>query len=220
MTDFSVLEGSLGYVFKDKNLLETALTHSSYAHEHKCEDYERLEFLGDAVLDYALALLLYEHFPNKKEGEMTKIRAALAKEDTLSEVADTLELTKYLRLSQGTQTHPILNSKAVKCDLFESVIGAVLLDSDKDMDLIINLISKLLKQYLDRDYTDYKSLLLEIFAKSNISYSFNTESNNDMKDPFYTSVLYVNNIPAAKGQGKTKKNAESQACKEFYKKKF
>lgn len=220
MIDFSALENILGYVFKDKKLLETALTHSSYAHEHRCEDYERLEFLGDAVLDYTLALLLYENFPDKREGEMTKIRAALVKEDTLSEVADTLELTKYLRLSQGTQTHPILNSKAVKCDLFESVIGAVLLDSDKNMDLILSIIRKLLKQYLTRDYTDYKSLLLEIFAKNCVPYAFNTESNDNAKDPFYISVLYVNNVPVAKGEGKTKKSAESQACKTFYKKKF
>lgn len=220
MTDFSALEQSLGYVFKNKQLLETALTHSSYAHEHKCDDYERLEFLGDAVLDYTLALLLYENFPNKKEGEMTKIRSALAKEDTLSEVSDTLELTKYLRLSQGTQSHPIVNSKAVKCDLFESVVGAILLDSNKDMDLIISLIKKFLKQYLDRDYTDYKSLLLEIFAKNNVSYSLKTQSNDDQKNPYYTTVLYINDIAAAKGQGKTKKTAESEACKEFYKKKF
>ncbi len=220
MTDFSALEQSIGYVFKNKKLLETALTHSSYAHEHKCEDYERLEFLGDAVLDYTLALLLYESFPNKKEGEMTKIRSALAKEDTLSEVSDTLNLPSYLRITQGTQSHPILNSKAVKCDLFESVVGAILLDSNKDMVLIQSLIKKLLNKYLDRDYTDYKSLLYEIFAKNDVFYNIKTESNNDPKNPFYTAVLFINNKPMAKGQGKTKKNAESEACKEFYKKNF
>ena len=101
MIDFSALEKNLGYTFRDKSLLERALTHSSYAHEHKCEDYERLEYLGDAVLDYVTALLLFEKYPEKKEGEMTKIRASLVKEETLSEVSDSLKLTDYLRLSQA-----------------------------------------------------------------------------------------------------------------------
>ena len=217
MIDFSALENALGYTFRDKSLLERALTHSSYAHEHKGEDYERLEYLGDAVLDYVTALLLFEKYPDKKEGEMTKIRASLVKEETLSEVSDSLKLTDYLRLSQGTQSHPVTSSKAVKCDIFEAVIGAVLLDSDKNIPLVTGFITKFLQPYLAKDYYDYKSALLEIFAKNNVNYRFETEGEFNPKNPLYTTVLYVENKKAAVGKAKTKKGAEAEACKAYYK---
>ena len=217
MLDYSTLETALGHTFRDKKLLEQALTHSSYAHEHKCEDYERLEFLGDAVLDYVTAQLLFEEFPDKREGEMTKIRAALVKEETLSEVSDTLKLTDYLRLSQGTQSHPVSNSKAVKCDIFEAVIGAVLLDTDKDIAFVTELVKHILQPYLNKDYYDYKSVLLEIFAKNNVSYRFETEGKFDPKNPSYTAKLVIENKTVAKGTAKTKKGAEAEACKAYYK---
>ena len=166
MTDYSVIEKNIGYVFNNKKLLQEALTHSSFANENRTASYERLEFLGDSVLNYVTALLLFTHFPTKKEGEMTKIRAALVSEKVLSELAEKLKLLPYILFAKSACENPISQSAAVKCDVFEAVIGAVLLDSGNDLPFLTKLIENLLRPYLYIDYTDYKSLLLEIFAKN------------------------------------------------------
>lgn len=216
MLDRSDLEQKIGYVFKNKELLEQALTHSSYSNEHEAQDYERLEFLGDALLDYVAADLLFNMYPDKKEGELTKIRAGLVKEDTLSKIADELSLTSYARFSQTKQSNPIAASKAVKCDLFEAVIGAVLIDSNKDMVLLTRMINTFLKPYFNIDYTDYKSQLLELLAQNKLSYRFEFEGSFDPKNPVYRVNLYINDKKVTNGEGQNKRSAERDACKKYF----
>lgn len=216
MADLSLLEQDLGYLFKDRSLLITSLTHSSYAHEKNTESYERLEFLGDAILDYLTGLILYEKYPDKKEGELTKLRASLVKEATLAKVAEQLSLTEYAFFSEGKQSNPIKQSSAVKCDLLEAVLGAILLDSDKNISLLKEIIIKILKPYFDEDVTDYKSILLEIFAQNKIDHKFIYEGSFDPKNPSYTAVLVVSDKIVSKGCGQNKRSAEAAACKIYY----
>ncbi len=217
MADLSEVEKILGYTFNNKSLLRTALTHSSYAKEKSTEDYERLEFLGDSFLDYIIALLLFEHFPEKKEGEMTKMRSALVKEDTLSQLNDSLHLNNYLLIVEGKQSHPVSESKAVKCDVFESVIGAILLDSQFDIPFLKKYLEDLFRPFLYVDNTDYKSLILESLSKKGSKHAFSFIGEININDPFYHVQLYVDDKLVSEGEGRTKKKAEQDACHNFYK---
>ena len=217
MIDLSAVEKKIGYTFKNKDLLLRAMTHSSYAHVHNTQDNERLEFLGDAVLDYLAALVLFETFPDKKEGEMTKIRASLVKEETLSEICDRLGLTDHLLIATGNQTHPIKKSNAVKCDLFEALIGAILLDSDKDLTFLKSFLNKVCEPYIYKDYTDYKSNVLELCMQNKLTYEFVYEGEFSVNQPVYCVQLFINGKKVSGGTGKNKKSAEQEACKYFYK---
>lgn len=121
------LENILGYSFKDKSLLVTAVTHSSYANEHfpKQTHNQRLEFLGDAVLDLLVGLHIYNNNPNMQEGELTKLRASLVCENTLYNVAMELSLDNYLRLGVGQSQNV---RKSILADSFESIVAAVFID--------------------------------------------------------------------------------------------
>ena len=220
MNDFSTLETKLGYFFQNKELLYQALTHSSYAHEHNISSYERLEFLGDALLDYVTAEILFSRFPDKNEGELTAIRACLVKEETLSAIADNLSLTSYAFFSQTKQSNPIAASKAVKCDLFESILGSIFIDSGKNIDLITKIITQFLDPYFSEDHIDYKSKLLEIFAKNKINYYFAYNDKFDPKNPVFSVKLIVNDKMVASGEGHNKRNAEKDACRKYYDKIF
>ncbi len=216
MTDYSPIEKALGYEFSDKKILERALTHSSYAHEHRTESYERLEFLGDAVLDYIAALNLFEMYPDKSEGDMTKIRASLVDKKTLADICEKLNLTDYIRFSEGTQTHSILQSVKVKCDIFEAVIGAILIDSNKDISIVRGILERILTPHLTTSTIDYKSVILENFAQNGIPYSFVFINDKESKDADFTVELQVKGKRATIGNGSSKKDAQLDACKKYY----
>ena len=122
--------------FTDKSLWQLAITHKSYAKEHECEDNERLEFLGDAILTFLSGDYLYQRYPERPEGELTTIRAALVDENQLSHFASELNLQKYLRLSRGAENSDSRNSKRVLCSTFEALIGAYFLDSGRDIETL------------------------------------------------------------------------------------
>jgi len=221
VNDFSELELAIGYIFHDKTLLRQALTHPSYSNEHKdCPHYERLEFLGDAVLDYIVGLILFETFPDMKEEFLTKFRAGLVQEKTFAEIADKLRLTDYLRTSGGKQVREICSSSAVKCDIFESVIGAVLLDSDKNIALVKKIAETQLAPYFHQDFTDYKSVLLEYCAKRGITVAFQSEESIvDKKSVFHVS-LWINGAEVASLDSDGKKKAEKELAKNYFQKNF
>ncbi|MBC8262746.1 MAG: ribonuclease 3, partial [Anaerolineales bacterium] len=131
MSNLLQLEKTLGITFNDKSLLQRALTHRSYINEnpdHPLSDNERLEFLGDAVLDFLTAKYLYNRFPEMAEGQLTSLRAALVKRETLAHFATVLNLGPYLLLSRGEAESGGRKRQALLCATFEALVGAILLD--------------------------------------------------------------------------------------------
>lgn len=131
MDELQALENHLGFTFHDYSLLSRALTHRSYLNENPeatLEDNERLEFLGDAVLDFVVGAYLYHRFPEMDEGELTSLRAALVRAETLAEFARTLEIGRYLRLGYGEAETGGRERIPILCAAFEAVVGAIYLD--------------------------------------------------------------------------------------------
>ena len=128
------LEEKIGYSFKDKSLLQTALTHSSYANEKhdRSLSYERLEFLGDSILGLVTAEFLYSHEPALPEGRMTRLRAELVCEASLKKIAEELGIGEYMRLGKGEERSGGRSRASILADMVESVIAAIYLDSGMD----------------------------------------------------------------------------------------
>ena len=125
---FCEIEKKLGYQFSNKQLLETALTHTTYANTHGVDSNQRLEFLGDAVLGVTVAEFLYKNF-NEREGVLSKMRSSLVDEENLSKLIDKMHLKEYLRVVDGNSSE-LQNLHSVKADLFEAILGAIFLDSN------------------------------------------------------------------------------------------
>ena len=205
-------EKIIGYTFKNKSLLIRAFTHSSYSNEHKnFDDYERLEFLGDAALEFIISVYLYNYFPNMNEGELTKKRAGIVGESALSKVIEDLKLNKFLLVGAGNINDNITNSSSVKCDLFEAITGAILLDCNMDITCARKFVIEKLSPLIDIDIVDYKSKLLEKLAKKNVEYEFIVTS----LEFGFNAVLKIQGKPVSQGFGRTKKAAEKQASKNY-----
>ena len=216
--DISSVEKILGYVFKNKQLLTDAFTHSSYVNEHRSdEDYERLEFLGDAALNYIVGMYLFEKYPTIREGELTRKRANLVNAKTLSEVIDKLGLINYLRIGEGKADSLIYDSHNVKCDVFEAIVGALILDNNADLTIAKKFIFNNISEYIDIDIIDYKSKTLEYCAKNKLKCDIQTEKiSENGTAPKFLSKLFIEKKQVALSEGATKKEAETKACKEFY----
>lgn len=168
MTDLSELEQGLSIVFDDKSLLQRALTHRSYLNEHPefpLEDNERLEFLGDAVLDFLTGEYLYHRFPELREGPLTSLRSVLVRRSTLAHFARQLDLGRHLLMGHGEAETGGRNRPATLCAAFEALVGALYLDQGLGSvqtllePLIVPVITLTLRERLDKDP---KSLLQEL----------------------------------------------------------
>lgn len=211
------LEAKLGYVFRDRSLLENALTHSSYANEnHSAKgSNERLEFLGDSVLGMVTADFLYGAHPHLPEGDLTRLRAALVCEESLAEVADRLELGTYLRLGKGESAGGGRERPSIRADAVEAVLAAVYLDGglEEARDLIRRLI-------LDREeekavHRDYKTALQELVQREAgqvLTYRLVEASGPDHAKEF-TMEVDLNGTVVGTGTGHSKKEAEQMAAK-------
>ncbi len=215
--DISKFEEKIGYVFKDKDLLIQAFTHSSYVNEqriNKKPDYERLEFLGDAVLEMVSSEFLYKTYPDKKEGEMSKIRASLVCEPALSSDAEQLELKSYIQLGKGEEHTGGRNKDSIIADVMEAVIGALFLDGGLPV----------AKRYIDdyiltnteslEKYRDSKSQLQELaqsMKHKEIRYEICGEDGPE-HDKIFKVRVYVADKIMGEGTGKTKKAAEQSAA--------
>jgi ribonuclease-3 len=168
MTDITQAEQALNLIFSDKALLQRALTHRSYINEnpdYPLEDNERLEFLGDAILDFITAEYLYHHFPEMAEGYLTNLRSALVRTETLANFASDLNLGEYLYLGKGEEEGGGRKRKAILCDAFEAVIGAVYLERGIDFtrQFVQQMIEPALEDVLNADtQKDAKSRLQEV----------------------------------------------------------
>lgn len=200
----------------DMNLFLTAFTHSSYCNENKgVESYERLEFLGDKVIDFVVSEYLYksEHI---EEGEMTKIRAAHVCEDALYEYSINCDFSKYLRLGKGEEHTGGRNKKTILADVFEAFIGALYLDQGIEItrEFIYGTVIESIKRK-EEIFSDYKSALQEFVQtnKKSIEYVVINESGPSHNKKFEVNVI-VENIVYGTGLGKTKKEAEQNAAKD------
>ena len=164
--NFTEFEEKIGYSFKDKSLLELALTHSSYANENKLKkNNERFEFLGDSVLGFVTAEYLFSEYKNRPEGEMTKLRAAVVCEKSLFKFAEQIDLGKYILLGRGEESTGGRNRPSVVSDAFEAVVAAIYLDGG--MDAAKPYILKFIKDAVKKEasFKDNKSLLQEEIQK-------------------------------------------------------
>ena len=207
----------IGYHFNNQNLLKQALTHSSFANERrmsKLSNNERLEFLGDAVLEITSSEFLFEKYPNYPEGELTRLRASLVCEQTLAFCTRELEIGKYLLLGKGEELTGGRERKSILSDALEAVIGAIYLDGGfanaKEFiyRFILNDIEK--KQL----FFDSKTILQEIVQgkhEGELRYQLIDESGPDHDKKYVVQVLVGQKV-LGQGEGKTKKSAEQEAA--------
>lgn len=215
------LQKRIGYNFSDKNLLNEALTHSSYANEHKSKHIkynERLEFLGDAVLSIVVADYIFKHFPNLPEGELTKLRASLVCEKTLYEFAKQIDLGSYLLLSRGEHNNGGAQRPSILSDAFEALIAAVYVDGGMEpaSKHILNFVLPAIKNMKKKQVNDYKTTLQEIIQKNpgeQLDYVIVSESGPD-HDKHFVVEVHLNSNVIGKGGGHSKKEAEQQAARE------
>jgi len=215
------LQENLGYRFRDESLLRGALYHSSYANEHRNENIvsnERLEFLGDAVLGFVSAEFLYSRFPNAPEGELTRIRAALVREESLFEVAQSLQLGECLMLGKGEESGGGRQRPSILADCTEAVFAAVYLDGGMDCarDLIHRvLLSKGDIEVAESRRRDYKTELQELVQRKPhqvLRYELVGQSGPDHAKVFTVAVL-LNGEPIGEGSGHSKKEAEQASAR-------
>lgn len=213
----SEFERKLGYTFRDKGLLLNALTHSSYANEHRregCTSNERLEFLGDAILGVIVAEHLYRTHPDKPEGELTKLRAELVCEKSLAEVAGQLGLGTVLRLGHGESHGGGSHRPSMLADAVEAVLAASYLDGG--MEIPKGIISRFIlgKEQKKAGNQDYKTRFQELVQRNRdqvISYTMVEERGPDHDKTFVVEVS-LNGKVVGRGAGSSKKRAEQAAA--------
>ena len=216
--EYEKIEKNIGYTFKNKELLKTALTHTSYANIHGVESNEKLEYLGDSILEFITSKYLYNNYPKLKEGEMTKVRATVVCEESLYEVAVRLDFCDFLITGKSEKITGSVKNKAMLADSVEAVIAAMFLDSN--LEVVENFIISNLKNAIEAEsknvgIKDYKTVLqekLQEHGNVKIEYEIILEKGPDHDKYFVAQVLCDGKI-LAKGSGKSKKHAEMQAAK-------
>ena len=209
-----------GYTFRDETLLAQALIHSSYINEHKMnplENNERLEFLGDAVLELAVSRHIYARFPELSEGELTKLRAAVVCEAMLAKKARGLGLGERLRMSRGESQSGGANRDSALCDAFEAVLGAIFLDGGLEAAAgfaLSQLDADIRAMRADIRQSDGKTYLQEQLQKNSrepIAYTVVDEKGPD-HDKTFVVALHHNGRHIGAGEGRSKKEAEQAAA--------
>lgn len=221
MTDLTILQQSLGVTFNNISLLEQALVHSSYVNENPGlapTSNERLEFLGDAVLGLAVAERLYQGFPRFTEGQMTRLRAALVRRETLARMAQAIGLGDHLYLGKGEEASGGRQKPVNLAGAIEAVIGAIFLDQGlaRAQDFTLRLLeTNLRKAVTRRDAIDYKSELQELIQATEQqapTYHIINSTGPD-HDKRFTVEVRVGDALLGQGSGKSKKTAESEAAR-------
>lgn len=215
------LEQKIEYSFSDTSILRDALTHRSFLNE--CADKsrvcnERLEFLGDAVLETAVSDYIYNHYPNLVEGKMSQIRSVVVCENGLHAFAKEINLGKYIYMAHGEASSGGREKPSILSDAVEAIIAAVYLDSDfkTAQDFVIKHLEKYIISAVENNKSerDYKSRLQEYALSKghSVEYRLISESGPDHDKTFVTEAVYNNEI-TAKGSGSGKKKAQQQAAK-------
>lgn len=211
-------ELEIGYTFKNKNLLKNAFTHTSYAYEKNLNSNEKLEFLGDSILEFISSKFLYNNYDNLHEGEMTKVRATVVCEKSLYKIAKNHNFGEFLLLGKSEVVNGGKNRPAILADSVEAVIAAMYLDGGLEVAekfIIENLKDEIKLATVHVGDKDYKTVLQEKLQEHGdvkISYEIISESGPDHDKSFEAQVLFNGKI-LANGKGKSKKSAEMQAAK-------
>lgn len=210
-------ENNIGYHFKNKLLLKEALTHTSYAYENKVNSNERLEYLGDSILEFIISEYLFLEYKKLSEGEMTKVRANVVCEDSLFEIARRHNFSDFLYLGKS-EKHSQNSKKAIMADSVEAVIAAIFLDSNLENAkrfIIENLKETVKIASKNVGMKDYKTVLqekLQINGEVKIQYEVIREEGPDHDKTFIVEVSCDGTV-LAEGKGKNKKHAEMEAAK-------
>ena len=216
--DLSTLQQSLGYTFKDQELLLTALTHRSSLNDPNIkESYERLEFLGDAILEMLISIFLFNKYPDKMEGYLTAARSAIVRTESLSQIAKSVNLGSYIRMSKGEESTGGRTNDSMLEDVIESLIGGIY--QDGGLPAVNEFFNKFIIPKADSVVTenklkDSKSLLQELVQAKGLTtpvYQIAKEIGPDHDKTFEIAVI-VDNKQAATGIGKSKQEAEQQAA--------
>ena len=225
MKDINIkgIEDTLGIEFSNKGVLITALTHSSYANQFKDVKYnERLEFLGDSVLQLCITQHLFSSYKDKSEGELTKIRALIVCENSLYEVAKILNLGSFIRMSKGEESTGGRDRTSIQADCLEAVIAAIYLDKGLEVanDFIFKYFADIIKKAIKHEIIlDFKTKLQEILQKNGeveIKYELNRYEGPPHRRKFFTTVIIDNKV-MGDGYGYSKKESEQCAAKEALK---
>lgn len=213
------LERKIGYTFKNNDILNTALTHSSYSNEVgknvKCN--ERLEFLGDSVLSLVVTNFIFLNFSQFPEGDLTQLRASLVCEKALYKFAKIIDLGSFIKLSRGERHGGGADRPSILSDAFEALIAAIYLDGgyDEAAKFVMTFIEPEIKNIKKKPVKDYKTTLQEIVQKNpgeKLEYRMVSESGPDHDKHFVAEVL-LNSNSIGKGGGRSKKEAEQQAAR-------
>jgi len=198
------IELKIGYKFKNNDLLKRAFTHSSFG----AKNYEKLEFLGDSILDFIISLILYKK--DADEGRMSVVRTRIVSTNNLAKAIDNMDLVKYL--IQGNSYKDVI-SNAIKADLCESIIAAIYLDCSENLGIVTNFVTKHIKY--DYEFClDFKTRLQEYVQKLGLDKVFYVTvlANNELITPKFISELYYKSMLICSADGRTKKDAEQNAA--------
>ena len=220
-----VLSKQFGIVFQNERLLETAFTHTSYANEHRLLNIshnERLEFLGDAVLQLLISEYLYKKYPKKPEGDLSKLRSTIVREESLAGFSRDCQFDQFIKLGRGEEKSGGRNRDTILGDLFEAFLGALLLD--KDVEAVRTFLYQIMIPKVEvgdfEQVIDYKTKLQELLQVNgdvDIVYQVISESGPAHAKEFDVSVS-VDGRVVGQGQGRSKKLAEQEAAKNAFEK--
>ena len=211
----------LGYQFKNVQILEQAMTHTSYCSESSQKELhnERLEFLGDALLELAISEHLMNFYPSQREGVLSQMRAKLVNADHLSQLAKNLQLYTLIQLGQGEERSGGRKKKSILADAFEALIAAIYLDNGKNFEIIQQISKRLFQEQIQKlqhtpSTLDFKGQLQQ-YSQSTFQtlpvYHLASESGTD-HDKLFKMVVFINATEYGQGTGKSKKQAE-QSCR-------
>ena len=228
--DISALEDAIGYTFKNKALLQEALTHSSYSNELKakkqiCRCNERLEFMGDAVLSAVVSEHLFEVFPDMPEGELSTMRAALVQSQALASYSRSFGVGDFLYLGHGEEKNNGRNRQSTLENVFEAIVAAIYLDAaEQGFDEVRRFVLPIIKSQLDDadftlNHTDAKTELQQLIQQTEgdfLEYKVVSESGPDHNKTFVVAAMLNSNV-IGKGEGHSKREAEQAAAREALK---
>ncbi|MCR4430143.1 MAG: ribonuclease III [Tepidanaerobacteraceae bacterium] len=222
LSELNRLQEKIGIYFNDIQILNNAFIHPSYTNEQNfivLENNQRLEFLGDAVLELAVSHYLYEKYPGMSEGQMTKVRAYTVCEQSLAQASRNMSLMDFLVLGKGEENSGGREKPSILADTFESLVGAIYLDKNLETArnfIICNLKDTILRAAEGEEALDYKTILQETLQKTSpdrICYTVIKEEGPDHAKVFHVAVIWKGEI-LGQGSGKSKKEAEQLAAKQ------
>lgn len=212
------LQKTLGFQFKNPDIMERALTHRSLHHLGSKNDYERLEFLGDAVIDLSIAQLLLERYPEAREGELSKMRAALVNTNSLAQISKSLNLGRYIKLSRSELANGGAERPSILADVFEALMGAIYREAG--FETAHQCIEKLFRESLDtvkpRDPKTELQEVLHALGQAAPQYLLEAVEGPEHA-PIFVSVVQISGRMSGRGRGNTKKASQQEAASEALK---